>query len=270
MTGRDICTYLSLKYQGEWDRIYKAITTKEPVDPEEIEQVISKLDCQVLTICDKGYPDALRNCHKPPFVLYYYGNIGLIRDRHRCIAYVGSRDASAYGTKMARNICYDLAKNDYIIVSGMAKGIDGDAHRGALEANGQTICVLGCGVDFIYPGSNADIYEAAKRTGLVISEYPSSLPPTKEHFPMRNRIIAALSDGLVVGQANGTHSGTMITAGFALDYNCEVGCVPFRADEGSGCNALIRQGAWMVENASDVMWMIGDTELTFEGQKRKK
>lgn len=269
MTGRDICTYLSIKYQGEWDKIYKAVMAKETVDPEALEQAINRLDCQVLTICDKGYPDALRHCHKPPFVLYYYGNIGLIKDRHKCIGYVGSREASAYGSKMARTICADLARNDYAIVSGMAKGIDGDAQRGALEANGQIVCVLGSGIDFVYPSSNQDIYEAAKRTGLVISEYPSALPPMKEHFPMRNRIIAALCDGLVVGQASSTRSGTMITAGFALDYNCEVGCVPFRADEGSGCNALLRQGAWLIESADDVMWMVGDAQLGFEGKKTK-
>lgn len=270
MTGRDICTYLSLKYQGDWDRIYRAITTKESIDSEAMEQVLSRLDCQVLTICDKAYPDGLRNCNKPPFVLYYYGNIGLISERHRCIGYVGSRDSNAYGTKMAKNICRGLAEHGYIIVSGMAKGIDGDAQRGALEVNGQIVCVLGSGVDFVYPASNMDIYEAAKRTGLILSEYPGNMPPLKEHFPMRNRIIAALCDGLVVGQANGTRSGTMITAGFALDYNCEVGCVPYRADEGSGCNALLRQGAWLVENASDVMWMIGDTEVGLEGDARKK
>lgn len=249
---REILISLALKYEGDWDKITEAIKAKEKLDEAFIEEASST---KAITLLDAEYPTALRQCYKPPIVLFYEGDISLMRDMNTCVAYVGSRNSTPYGNEMARTICQGLAKEGFKIVSGLARGIDTQALASAVNES-KAIAVLGNGIGYCYPSENTDLYEAIKAKGLVISEYPKMTKPTHETFPMRNRIVAGLSKALVVGEAS-RRSGTMITVNYALSYNRDVGCVPFRATEDSACNSLIKEGAFMVESVKDVLDMLG-------------
>ena len=153
---------------------------------------------------------------------------------------------------MAFSIARDLAKNGYVIVSGLAKGIDSIAHKGAIEGGGKTVAILGSGIDYCYPSENKELYDEIKSSHLLISEYPNKSMPTPEQFPWRNRIIAGLSNTIVVAEA-GIHSGTYITVADGLMNGRNICCVPHMANLNSGCNKLIKEGAALVENAKDVI-----------------
>lgn len=252
LSAKTVLVYLSIKYKGDWNSIFEAIRKKESFPHEEAIEAEKSIKCNILAITDPEYPDALKTCCKPPFILYYYGDLGCIKDQRRCISYIGSREASTYGKKMAEKISGELASKDYTIVSGMAKGIDGAATRSALNSGGKAVGVLGSGIDMCYPMENQDIYDRLKREGLLISEYPPGVKPNKDNFPFRNRIIAALSKVTIVGEAN-RRSGTLITVGYALEGGREVACIPFRADEDSACNTLIRDGAALITSTDDVL-----------------
>ncbi len=174
------------------------------------------------------------------------------------IGIVGTRRATEYGRRMAHDLASDLAAEGWVVVSGLAAGIDAAAHRGALAAGGTTIAVLGCGVDRVYPVANRELYEEIGRRGLLLSEYPPTRTPRKHHFPERNRIIAALGEALVVVQA-GEKSGALITAGLALDLGREVLAVPGPADQpvSRGVHRLLRDGAALVETSMDVLEEVG-------------
>jgi len=255
MNGRDILIYLSIKYKGDWDDIYGAIKRKEHIDESSFNDLTSLVKAKTLTILDKAYPEHLKQCHKPPFVLYYYGDADLLSHPQETIAYIGSRKASEYGQRMARIIVSELAKR-MVIVSGMARGIDTTAHETALSANGRTIAVLGSGIDYCYPRENSELYAKIKDEQLVISEYPGKTEPDQGQFPLRNRIIAMLSKAVIVGEAD-MKSGTLITVSFALSSGRDVCCVPYPGDINSACNSLIKQGAKLVENARDVYEEMG-------------
>lgn len=254
LTPRNILVSLALKYKGEWDKIIEAVKAKEKPDEELIEEASQT---KAITIIDADYPNELKQCYKPPVVLFYKGDISLLQHKGKA-AYVGSRDATPYGTNTARGICSGLVKKGYAIVSGLARGIDSIALATALEGEGKAIAVLGSGIDNCYPKDCRPLYDALAEKGLIISEYPKDTPPTAEAFPFRNRIVAGLPKAVIVGEAS-RHSGTMITVSYALSYNKDVGCVPFRADEESECNLLIKDGAFMIENADDALIMLGDT-----------
>jgi len=256
MTGREACVYLSLKYKGEWEEIYRAIREKERPDWEEFDRLKATNSGQYVTLCDAEYPQAFKVVEKPPFAVFYHGDWSLVKESERTVSYVGSRNASAYGLQKTREIVTALAKKGVVIVTGLAKGIDAEAAKAALEAGGKVIAVLGNGIDYCYPSSNKELYEKIKATGLVLSEYPGLTPPDKSHFPLRNRLVASLGKGLVVGEAS-KKSGTLITVGQALSLNKEVGCLPYEATGESGCNMLIKEGAYLLENAQDVLAMIG-------------
>lgn len=256
-TPDDILVYLALKHGGDWDKMNRSIRNKETPDEEEYAELLKTNHSKHITILDKEYPEAFKNMCKPPLVLFYYGDISIISSMKNCVGYVGSRDSSVYGNQMAKTICAGLVSYGYNIISGLARGIDTAATLGALDAKGKAVAVLGNGIDYCYPSENKQLYERLKREGLVISEYPGFTSPTHESFPFRNRIIAALSTGVVVGEAS-KRSGTLITVNFALGSNKDVGCVPFRADEDSACNRLIKEGAFVIESAEDVLLMIGD------------
>lgn len=248
---------MAIKYQGNWGEFSAALKNKELIGEEERENLLKTIHSKYITILDEEYPESFKNIHKPPLVIFYYGDISLIKNFDNCIGYVGSRDASPYGVETAKSICSGLAKYGYCIVSGLARGIDTAATLGALEGKGKAIAVLGNGIDYCYPSENKDLYERLKTEGLVISEYPGMINPSMTSFPFRNRIIAALSKGIVVGEAQ-TRSGTLITVNYALGSNREIGCVPYRANENSACNKLIKEGAYVVETAEDVLLMVGD------------
>lgn len=202
------------------------------------------------------YPQILKEIKGFPKELYYIGNINLLKER--CVAVIGSRNTTGYGRTTAVNMAKKIAGAGLTVVSGMAKGIDTCAHRGALDANGNTIAVLGCGADICYPKENLKLKEEIEKNGLVISEYPPNTKPQKYFFPQRNRIISGLSEITVVVQA-GNNSGALITAELAAEQGHEVCAVPGNIDSqyNMGNNKLIKEGALPIINLGDVLDLMG-------------
>lgn len=200
----------------------------------------------LLTMDDAAYPARLRNIYDPPLLLYGKGSLPLF-DEEVAVTVVGTRSCTPYGVKAASELGYELAKQGALLVSGMAKGIDGEALRGALRAGGFTAAVLGGGADVVYPAANRRLYEDIAATGVILSEYPPGTEPRGEHFPVRNRLLSALSVATLVVEAP-ERSGALITAATALEQGREVFAVPgpFDAPMSRGCNGLIREGAGLV------------------------
>lgn len=200
---------------------------------------------------DESYPDLLAAIHSPPPILYLRGTIGP-KDRV-AVAIVGSRQASPYGNAMAEQISGELAERGVTIVSGMARGIDAAAHRGAMRAAGRTIAVLGCGLGVTYPPEHAELADQIAAQGALISEFPIFTPPKPGHFPQRNRIISGLARGVVVIEA-GIDSGALITANYALEQGREVFAVPGQVTSrfSRGCHQLIKEGAKLTEGWEDI------------------
>ena len=241
------------RVDGIGERLVEVI--KETDVQEKVQRelkLIEELNASIVTLTDKSYPNNLRQIFDPPPLLYVRGNLQT-RDE-LAISMVGSRLTSHYGRMITEKIAGDLASHGVTIVSGMARGIDSAAHRGALSVGGRTIAVLGCGVDIVYPRENRRLFEDITTHGAVISEFPLSTPPDGANFPKRNRIISGLSLGVVVVQAN-SRSGSLITAGFALEQNRDVFAVPGNVGmAGSrGTNRLIKQGAKLIESAEDIL-----------------
>ena len=252
MKAREILIYLSLDRNGDWDDIYDDISSKrKDFTFEDYQSLAKNLKCNVLTLMDDNYPECLKQIRKPPFVLYYYGNLSLLDNYKKNLCVIGSRKPSTYGLKMTEDIISDLP-NDLNIVSGLAYGIDAKAHESAITSNHKTIAIIGSGIDNCYPIENLDLYNKIKENHLIISEYPFDVAPDKSHFPMRNRLLAAVSCGIVVTDASYC-SGTSITVNYALEIGRNVCCVPHRANEKSLCNKLIKDGACLVENANEVV-----------------
>lgn len=249
----DILVYFAIKYEGDWDRIYKAISMKEAVNKIDVDETISKLENDYFTILSENYPEFLKNVIKPPFVIFYKGNIDLLNENKLKISVIGSRDNSEYGRQMCQQIVEGLVKNDVTIVSGFAKGIDSISHQIAIDNNGNTIGVFGCGIDLCYPSSNIKLYQdVIDGGGLFISEYPGMVEVSRDKFPLRNRIIAGLGHGIAIMEAK-QKSGTMITVREGLDIGKDVFCVPQQANLDSGCNYLIKNGAKLIETAADIL-----------------
>ena len=246
----ELVLYFSLKYEGDFQSIYDALLRKEKVDEVLRYELKKKLHCQYTTIFSDDYPEALKHINCPPFVLYYYGDLSLVK--RKLIGVVGMRQVTTYGKEATRYFAKDLVEHDYVIVSGMARGVDTCAHQTTLDHHGKTIAVLGTGIDFCYPKDNQLLYEELKRNHLVMSEYPAMTSPSRKLFPFRNRIIAGLSRGILITEAR-MRSGTMITAGYALEQGKEVYCVPSRYYDYHGCNELIKQGAKLVLNGGEII-----------------
>jgi DNA processing protein len=261
LKGRDIIIYLAMKYQGEWNAIYQAIKQKEIVDETLVVQTIQSLKSLVVTIIDEQYPEALKKIYKPPFVLFYYGDLGLAHLMEKSIAVIGSRLPSSYGQTMTRKITQELIDEGLIIVSGLAKGIDATAHETTLQHGGKTIAILGSGIENCYPKENLSLYEAIKEGHLLLSEYPHYALPDKQNFPWRNRIIAGLSQGVFVAEAK-QKSGTLITVGYALYLGKDVYVLPHQANTDNSTNQLIKDGAILVESGKDILEQLhGNHEL---------
>lgn len=208
---------------------------------------------ETIKLDDKDYPKILKQIHKPPRELYVKGRI--LQDKELAIAIVGSRLASMYGFTTAERLGYELASRGLVVVSGLARGIDSAAHKGALKAHGKTIAVLGTGLDITYPPENKKLaLEIVEKNGALISEFPIGTPPAPKNFPQRNRIISGLSLAVVVVEA-AKDSGALITADFALEQNREVFAVPGKVDSATsfGTNKLIKEGAKLVQTAEDIM-----------------
>jgi DNA processing protein len=221
---------------------------------KKIEDDLGKLgaiNAGVITIRDTEYPPLLKNISDPPIVLYKKGPLeaGI-----STLAIVGSRKATFEGMNLAEKVGETLSSVGITIVSGLARGIDAAAHRGALKEKGKTVAVLGCGIDICYPSENRRLFNAIGEAGLILTEYAPGEEPLPYHFPERNRIIAGLSKGVLVVEAS-QKSGSLITARLGLEYGREVMAVPgsvFR-EEYKGANALIKQGAKLVENINDIL-----------------
>jgi DNA processing protein len=213
---------------------------------------IKKYGASVLTFQDPTYPKALLTVYDPPPVLYVRGKIEERDDWG--IAIVGSRMATRHGLDFTEQLARDLAVRGITVVSGMARGIDSAAHRGALSGRGRTIAVLGCGVDVVYPRESGRLMTQIIERGAVVSEFPMGTKPESFNFPRRNRIISGLATGVVVVEAT-RQSGSLITANYALDQGRDVFAVPgnVRSPNSQGTNHLIKQGAKLVVEAQDVL-----------------
>ncbi len=206
------------------------------------------------------YPRLLLETASPPPVLYYRGKVDVPENQglKPLIGIVGTRHPSEYGKRWTRKISTALAKNGFTVVSGMAEGIDTEAHQACLEAGGRTIAVLGTGVDVVYPPRNQVLYQQILQQGLVTSEYPAKTPPDRPHFPQRNRIIAGMSRAVIVMEAP-TRSGALITARFANDFCRDVYVLPGSLDNerSHGCLALISNGATVILGVEHLLEMLG-------------
>lgn len=201
---------------------------------------------------DPEYPEKLKQVSDPPLILYYRGDISLLKNYG--LAVVGSRQSSGYGQEMAATICKEISCSGITIISGFAYGIDRQAHMASVDNSGSTIAVLGTGIDLIYPGMNKDLWVKVADKGLIITEFFPGTKPDARNFPYRNRIISGLSLGVLVIQS-ALKSGSMITATLALEQNKEVFAVPgaVTMENYDGCNHLIKQGAHLVQGPDDIM-----------------
>lgn len=209
--------------------------------------------CHILTIFDQSYPLLLKQIVDPPLVLYVIGDVTLL-NKLPIISIIGTRQPSKEAWGKVALIATPLIKKDWIIVSGLAKGIDSFAHKVTINENGKTIAVLGSGFDYIYPKENRGLFSLIKNRGLVISEYPPDTPPRKYQFPERNRIISGLSLATLVIEAR-KRSGTLITVNQALEQGRDVYAVPGSPlhPETEGCHHLIQDGALAVISAEDIL-----------------
>ncbi len=208
--------------------------------------------CHIVTQDDAEYPEMLRQIYDPPIALYVKGTLAPA-DKNG-VAIVGSRQTTHYGLEVARKFGYQLAYVGVTVVSGGARGIDTAAHQGALSAKGRTICVLGTGINIVFPPENAELFARIAESGAVVSQYPFNRQADRQSFAIRNRIVAGMTLGTVVVEANLT-SGALITSNFATEYGRQVFAVPGRIDSprSKGCHDLIKKGAKLCEGAEDIL-----------------
>ncbi len=215
---------------------------------------LDRVGGRLVTWQDESYPELLRHIHDPPLFLYVRGSLeDVAGEAAHTVAIVGSRKPTSYGRRMARLLSAGLVEKGVVVISGLARGIDAEAHSAALRAGGKTIAVLGCGIDVVYPSEHHHLMLRTARDGAVISELPMGAQPEAENFPGRNRIISGMSLGTVVVEA-AERSGSLITASFAAEHGREVFAVPGAVGRNSrGPHRLLRQGAALAESANDVL-----------------
>lgn len=231
-----------------------ALCRKDLTEAQRILSFCEEKHVDILTLQDENYPRKLRNIINPPVVLYTYGKMPDV-DERLCISLVGSRSATAYGCNLTFQLSAALAKCGVVVVSGMARGIDTMANSGALYGGGETIAVIGCGINIAYPKENRELMKRISRQGVIISEFPPDSRPEAWHFPIRNRIICALSEGTVVVEAHKS-SGSLITAKLALEQGKDVFAVPGNVGDyiSEGSNNLIKLGgAKLITSAADIL-----------------
>ena len=244
---------------------------REVVTPEIAEAIVAGPEAEVMastlawvavpgnhivTLADQAYPSSLLEIPDPPPLLYAKGNLALLRAR--CIAVVGSRNATPQGEKNAEEFSSALSTYGYTVVSGLALGIDGAAHRGGLKGKGSTIAVVGTGLDIVYPARHRELAHQIAERGLILSEFGLGTPSRAQNFPRRNRIISGLSLGCLVIEAN-IQSGSLITARLAAEQGREVFAIPgsIHSPVSKGCHQLIKQGAKLVDNIQDIIDELG-------------
>lgn len=234
----------------------KIMATVDDFDVQKELALAEKYDVTIINYNDQRYPIALKKIPDPPPILYYKGT--LERSDSLAVSIVGSRRCSLYGTEQASRFAHILANSGFTIVSGMARGVDTAAHRGALAASGRTIAVQGCGLGNIFPPENEKVFHEITESGACISEFALQYEPLAENFPTRNRIIAGLSLATLVIEAS-SKSGSLITANLAMDYNKEVMAIPGKIDSplNTGSHRLIKDGAKLVDCVEDIMEALG-------------
>lgn len=221
-------------------------------DPEKELDRCRSLGIEVMAEFEEDYPQALREIHSPPPLVFYRGSINVLQGMG--VALVGSRQATPYGKMVARRLGRELAEAGMVVVSGMARGIDSESHWGCLEGGGVTIGVLGNGIDVVYPRENRVLYSRVEKQGLLLSEYPPGTGPEPRNFPVRNRLISALSRGVVVVEAR-EKSGAMITVGLALEQGKDVFAVPgpVTSLNSRGPHILLQEGACLINGVEDIL-----------------
>ena len=249
--SRPLLIYFAVKYDGDYQRMLMAIELKENPPIEEVRKVNESLKCKVITLLDYDYPLRLKQISYPPIVLFYYGDITLL-DNEQTLAVVGSREYNEYGKMCTEKIVSEIAKGR-VIVSGLARGIDTLAHESAIKNGGRTIAVLGSGIDNCWPSENQELYEEIKKNHLMISEYPGMSLPDRKHFPMRNRIVVGLSNGVYVPQINSYMSGTMISFALAAEMNKDVFVAPWPMNSETVNNKLIEEGATITIDGETIL-----------------
>ena len=212
---------------------------------------LTQAEATFITTRDAGYPKLLKEINDPPIGLYRKGSY--LFDQP-CIAVVGSRRTTLYGQSVAKKLGAQLAQLGFCVVSGLARGIDTAAHEGDLSVGGKTAAVLGCGIDIVYPPENLDLYRRIVETGAVLSEFPFGRKADKQSFPMRNRVVSGISEGVVVVESD-VQGGAMITARFAGEQGRLIFAVPGRIDQATshGCHQLIRDGATLLSSVDDIL-----------------
>lgn len=222
---------------------------------------LARAGASFVALTDEDYPKPLKKIYDPPLGLYM---VGPLRPIVKTVAIVGSRRTTLYGRAVAKRLAEDLCRMGFCVVSGLARGIDTEAHQSAVDCGGDTAAVLGCGVDIVYPPENIDLYKRIGETGVLISELPFGSRASKTTFPMRNRLIAGMSVATIVVES-GAGGGSMITARFAMEQNRPLFAVPGRIDQPSsaGCHQLIRDGAVLLTSVDDLI-----NELAYGGAQQ--
>ena len=254
-----------LRVRNIGDETAEAIATWEKtIDLAGELKRISDFGCYVLISSDENYPASLREIYDPPLVLYVKGEL-TAKDKN-AVAMVGSRSTTHYGIETARKLAYQLAYVGVTVVSGGARGIDTAAHQGAMAAKGRTVAVLGTGINLIFPPENKDLFGRIAENGAVITQFSFNRNGDRQSFAIRNRIIAGMTLGTVVVEAD-LHSGALITSNFATEYGRQVFAVPGRIDSprSKGCHDLIKKGAKLCEGAEDIL---SEFEYLFPGSNR--
>lgn len=243
------------------------LADKDLSGPEGILADCSRLGLRILTVRDVEYPERLRNIYDPPLLLYVRGRLPQV-DEEAVVAVVGTRNCTPYGRACGERFGYGLARGGAVVVSGLARGVDTAAARGALRGGGAVIGVLGCGVDVVYPRENGYLYEDVAAAGALVSEYPPGTRPARGHFPARNRIMAGLSLGTLVVEAP-LGSGALITGDLALDSGRDLFAVPgpIDAPASAGSNRLLREGGLIALEPGDI---IGHYAGQFPGKLRQE
>lgn len=275
--------YLKKLFKSNWERAYRLQTNlkinpevvqavreaQKQFSPEREAEIVRRLHLNIVVIDDADYPELLREISDPPIILYYRGKLDCLKNV--CIAIVGSRQATSYGRLMTEKIAAPLVQNGATVISGLALGIDSAAHRAALDNDGLTVGVLACGLDEVYPPSNRGLAEKIITSGAaIISENPPGFRAQKFNFPVRNRIIAGLSQAVIIVEAM-QKSGALLTAAAALEYNRDLFAVPGDAIrlQAEGTNNLIKMGAKPVTCAEDVMLELNIAQKVQQAQARQ-
>ena len=257
--SRMLLVYLAVKYKGDYEQMLNAIVLNDINIPyKEVLDVYNSLNCKVMTYLDYDYPARLKMIQRPPLVLFYYGDISLLDKKS--ISVVGSREYSRYGKHVTESVIAGIIKGK-VVVSGLAKGIDAIAHQAAIDNGGKTIAILGSGIDHCYPSENKALYEEIKKNHLLMSEYPFDTQPSKDNFPMRNRIVVALGDAMFIPQINTYMSGTMISINLGLSLGKDIFVAPHPLGDGTINNQMLNEGAALIESNEQLLHDLGWSEI---------